>query len=258
MSISSLRLATVFTALTAAGLCVPASAQSSTSEKPRWNVGISAVLSPSPYRNYDNKAWPLPVVNYEGRSFYFRGASIGYRLLNSRADEFSVLVSPMGNRFRHDDSRDPQLRRLSDRDVSGMAGLAWRHRAAWGIVQARVQKEFTGHGSGSMLDLNYSYPIVKGHLSLVPVLGTSYSNSALNDYYYGISAREAFRSGLPAYHAGGGSSPYFGIIASYKLSRTWLAAGGARYTRLPHAVTDSPMVDADHTVSYFASLSYVF
>ncbi|MEY2150706.1 MipA/OmpV family protein [Rhodanobacter sp. 115] len=32
----------------------------------------------------------------------------------------------------------------------------------------------------------------------------------------------------------------------------------ARYTRLPHAVTDSPMVDADHAVSYFASLSYVF
>ncbi|WP_175481503.1 MipA/OmpV family protein [Rhodanobacter glycinis] len=32
----------------------------------------------------------------------------------------------------------------------------------------------------------------------------------------------------------------------------------ARYTRLPHAVADSPMVDADHAVSYFASLSYVF
>ncbi len=208
MSTPSLRLAAVFTVLAAASLCSPASAQSSTPEKPRWNVGTSAVWSPSLYRNYSNKAWLLPAINYEGRSFYFRGASMGYRLLNSSTNEVSILVSPMGNRFRHDDSNDPRLRRLSDRDVSGMAGFAWRHRADWDIVQARVQKEFTGHGGGSMLDLNYSYPVVKGRLSLLPVLGMSYNNSALNDYYY--------------------------------------------------AITDSPMVDANHTVSYFASLSYVF
>lgn len=258
MSTTSSRLAGLCLALAGAGLCAPASAQSAPANQPRWNIGISAVWSPSPYRDYNNKAWPLPLVNYEGRSFYFRGAGIGYRLFDARADEFSILVSPLGNRFRHDDSDDPQLRRLSDRDVSGMVGLAWRHRADWGIVQARVQKEFTGHGGGSSVDLNYSFPVVKGRLSLLPVVGVTYNNGALNDYYYGIRAGEALRSGLPRYRAGSGSSPYVGVVAAYQLSHSWLASAGARYTSLPTAITDSPMVATDHTASYFAALSYVF
>ena len=241
-------------------LSLPLSAQARTAseQKPTWTLGIAAAWSPSPYRNYDNKAWPLPLVSYEGKSFYVRGATIGYKLLGPGADELSVIVSPLGNRFRHDDADDPRLRRLSDRDISGMAGIAWRHRADWGQVQASAQKEFTGHGGGSSLDLSYAYPITQGSLTLTPTLGVNYSNSALNNYYYGVSVKDAFRSGLDAYRAGGGSSPYLGINAIYRLSHAWLASAGIRYALLPNAVKDSPMVDASNTRSYFLSLSYVF
>ncbi|TCV92705.1 outer membrane protein [Luteibacter rhizovicinus] len=258
MSIASLRLASLSAALACTAFCSSALAQSAPQQSPTWTLGLGAVWSPSPYRSYNNKAWPLPMVNYDGKSFYAHGAIFGYRLFKTDSDEFSITASPLGNRFRHDDTDDARLRQLSNRDISGMVGVAWRHQAVWGAVQASAQKEFTGHGGGSAFDLNYSYPIIRGNLTLVPTGGVTYSNGALNNYYYGIGTSEALRSGLPAYHAGGGSSPYLGMAAIYKLSHSWLATGGLRYTRLPTSVKDSPMVDADHTVSYFVALSYIF
>jgi outer membrane protein len=255
---TSLRLASLPIALACGAFCNAAQAQSAPQKSATWTVGIGAIWSPSPYRSYDNKVWPLPMVNYEGKSFYARGATIGYRLFKTGSDEFSIIASPLGNRFLHDDTSDPRLRRLSDRNISGMAGVAWRHYAKWGLLQANVQKEFTGHGGGTAFDASYSYPITQGSLTLLPTIGATYSSSALNDYYYGIGLKEALRSGLPVYHAGGGSSPYLGVAATYKLSRSWITTGGVRYARVPNAVKDSPMVDADHTVSYFVALSYSF
>lgn len=258
MSNASLRLTILSAASMGAVLCTPAKAQSSAEHSATWALGLGVIWSPSPYRNYNNKAWPLPMVNYDGKSFYIHGISIGYRLFKTDQDEFSIVASPMGNRFLHSDSHDPQMRLLSDRDISGLAGVAWRHHAEWGVLQASAQKEFTGHGGGGVFDASYSYPLIQGSLRLVPTLGVTYNTSALNNYYYGISTAEALRSGLPSYHAGGGTSPYLGITASYQLSRSWMVSASIRYTALPTTIKNSPMVDAGHTQSYLIALSYIF
>jgi outer membrane protein len=258
MSSTSLRLASLTATLISIALCGSASAQSTPPQGPAWSLGIGVIWSPSPYRNYSSKGWPLPIVNYEGEAFFVRGATVGYHLLKTNSDEFSIIASPLGNRFVHDDTDDPHLRRLSDRDISGMAGVAWRHHADWGVLQASTQKEFTGHGGGSAFDVSYSYPVIQGNLTLLPTSGVTYSTSALNNYYYGIGAADALRSGLPIHHVGGGSSPYIGMVATYKLSHSWVTTVGLRYALLPTAVKDSPMVNANHTISYSIALSYIF
>ncbi|MBT2118094.1 MipA/OmpV family protein [Dyella sp. LX-66] len=257
MPTSMLRLAVLSAASICSLACSAAMAQSAAPQG-GWTLGLGAVWSPSPYRDYNNKAWPLPLVSYEGKSFYLRGATVGYRLLKTDSDELSIIASPMGNRFVHGDSDDPRLRRLSDRDISGTAGIAWRHTASWGLLQASAQKEFTGHGGGNVFDASYSYPVIQGRFSLIPSVGVTYTSGALNNYYYGIGSAEALRSGLPFYRAGGGSSPYAGVSANYNISSRWIASGGLRYTRLPGAAKNSPMVDGSHTQSYFVSLSYAF
>jgi outer membrane protein len=258
MSVPRSRSASLLALLAGMGLSGAVAAQSADGHPSGWSLGVGAAWAPSPYRSYDNKALPLPLVSYEGKSFYFRGASAGYKLLSTRNDELSILVSPFTNRFRHQDTDDARLRQLSNRDISGMAGVAWKHTAEWGVISTSAQKEFTGHGGGTLLDAGYSYPLPKGALTLVPTVGVSRSNSALNDYYYGVSGREALRSGLSAYHAGGGTAPYVNLMAIYHLSPSWVTSGGMRYTMLPDAVKDSPMVNAEHTRSFFVSLSHVF
>jgi MipA family protein len=199
----------------------------------------------------------MPMIRYNGESFYVQGVTVGYRFYKASEDEFSVVASPFGQRFLHGDTRDPQLRLLSDRNISVSMGVAWRHTAKWGTLQASAEKVFTDHGGG-VFDASYSYPFVEGRLRITPAAGVTYLDSGLNNFYYGISPAEAARSGLPAYHAGGGLSPYLGIFASYQLSDSWLTSAGIHYSFLPGAITNSPMVDTKHTQSYFAGLSYVF
>src|SRR6187402_57395 len=136
MSVPRSRSASLLALLAGMGLSGAVAAQSADGHPSGWSLGVGAAWAPSPYRSYDNKALPLPLVNYEGKSFYFRGASAGYKLFSTPSDEISLLVSPFANRFRHQDTNNAQLKQLSNRDISGMAGVAWRHKAEWGVLSA--------------------------------------------------------------------------------------------------------------------------
>jgi outer membrane protein len=236
----------------------PCAAQTASASAKSWSLGAAAIWSASPYRDYDNKALPVPVIGYEGRHFFLRGIVLGYRLLGTDNSELAVIASPDPNRFLARDSDDPRLRRLSDRNVSGLAGLSWRLYGNWGIIQATAQKELTGHGGGEVADLGYEFPLREGRFTLTPGAGLTYSSSALNDYYYGIRAREVAGSGLAGYRPGAAASPYFKLGLVYNLTRSWLLIANYRLAVLPGTLKDSPMVDRDFTESYLAGVSYVF
>ncbi|WP_413623807.1 MipA/OmpV family protein [Luteibacter sp. Lutesp34] len=250
MSLSWLALAAALLAPSAALAAQPT---------PKLSLGVGFAWSPSPYRSYDNKAWPIPVASYEGQRFFVRGVGVGMRLWRDDRNELSLMVSPIGNRFRHEDTDDTRLRRLSDRDVSGQLGVQWRSSGTWGVVQVAAQKEVTGHGGGHAFDANYGYPLPFAHsLVLTPMVGATYTSAALNDYYYGVTEKEALRSGLPSYRAGSGTAPYAGVTATARLGTRWNLLATLRLSRLPDAVKGSPMVEGSSTRSYLVALSYTF
>ncbi|MCF7752093.1 MipA/OmpV family protein [Bacillus subtilis subsp. subtilis] len=226
--------------------------------KPRSSLGVAVVALKSPYAGYKTDTVGAPVISYEGRKFHFRGGSFGYTLFDNASTEVSLLASPYMMRFKHNDSDDLRLRQLSNRSFSAMAGVAVRHNATWGIVQGNVQAEVSGHGGGIAADAKYAYPLPTGRVTLMPGIGATYAGSALNDYYFGVSSAEAGRSGLAAYRAGSGVSPYFDLTAVMPLGPHWTAAASLRRTVLSNAVKDSPMTAGDHMDSAALSLSYGF
>jgi len=236
----------------------PSTAQNASAPTKTWSVGAAAMWSASAYRDYDNEALPVPVINYEGHHFFLRGIVLGYRLLAAQNNELAVIASPEANQFLARRSDDPHLRRLSDRNVSGLAGVSWRVYGNWGGIQATAQKELTGHGGGIMTDLSYGYTLQQGRFALMPGAGLNYSSRALNDYYYGIRAKEVARSGLAPYRPDAAAAPYLHLGLVYSLSRSWLLIGDFRLTVLPRTVEDSPMVDHDFTASSLAGVSYAF
>ncbi len=235
-----------------------AQAQVAPGAKPRSSVGLAVAAQKSPYAGYDTDVLPIPVVNYEGKSFHLRGGSVGWKLFNSESTEVSLLASPYMMRFKHKDTDNVQLRQLSNRSLSAMAGVAVRHTAPWGIVQANMQAEVSGHGGGFAADAKYAYPIPTGKVTLVPGIGAGYASADLNDYYFGVSARESARSGLATYKAGSGVSPYIDLTAIMPLGAHWVATGSLRRTRLSDAITDSPMTEGKHMDSALIALSYGF
>ncbi|QWT22189.1 MipA/OmpV family protein [Bacillus sp. NP157] len=252
------RHARLAAAVAAVALPVAAPAQ----EAPRtssWGVGAMVVANESPYRDYKTDAIALPALSYEGKRIYLRGATVGFRLYNTQASELSLIASPLGFRFRGKDSDDARLRRLSDRDISGLAGVAWRYGdAEWGVVQASFQKELTGHGGGTVADASYAFPIRKGGMILTPRVGVTRNSAEMNNYYFGVDRGDALKSGLPGYRAKGGNSPYVDLSLVQMLGRHWTVAAGFRYAALPDTVADSPMVDKDSTSTIFGSVMYRF
>jgi len=248
-------------ALAAAALFVslPAHAQQGGPEDPRgWSAGIGAAWSPSAYRSYRNRAWPVPTFAYEGERFFVRGPGVGYRLVDGNGFDLNAVVSLHPQRYRAKDARDAQLRQLDDRDFSAVAGLDARWRGPWGTVGASLKTDVTGHGGGLVGDLNYAYPLPSGRVTWIPIVGVEYASADMNDYYYGIDAREAARSGLDRYQAGSSLSPYVSISARIQVTPRWTATVGVRALRLDGEVTDSPMVGRSTATGYLASLNYDF
>ncbi len=223
-----------------------------------WSAGIGAAWSPSAYRHYRNRAWPVPTFAYEGDRFFVRGPGVGYRLMQQPQFDLNAVLTLHPQRYRAKDARLAAMRELDNRDFSGVAGLDARWRAEWGMVGAAVKKEITGHGGGITGDLNYSYPLPSGRVTWIPMVGVEYASAAMNDYYYGISAREAARSGLPGYRPGSAVSPYVSIAARISLGERWDATVGVRSLRLSDEVKDSPMVGRSMANGYLASVNYRF
>ncbi|WP_163369459.1 MipA/OmpV family protein [Endozoicomonas acroporae] len=80
-----------------------------------------------------------------------------------------------------------------------------------------------------------------------------------NDYYYGISSKEAGNNPLlSTYKADAGVDMGLEVMATYQLSSRWLLVGGAEYTRFSSSVTDSQLVDKSNQTSVMAGVAYMF
>jgi len=134
---------------------------------PGVQAGISAGATSGAYAHYDVKPLVVPSIAWQGERFFASPGSLGMYLYKREGLRLSAAVTPYTLRFKTDDVNDPQLRRLHSRQMSAMAGINGEYSADWGIVEASVMREVTGHGGGMESRLHYSYPIQAGRFTWV-------------------------------------------------------------------------------------------
>ena len=150
------------------------------------------------------------------------------------------------------------MKQLDRRRGTLMAGLAYSHAASWGILRTSVVADTLGYSDGYLWDNTYLYRFDLGDWTVTPGVGVTWSSERLNRYYFGISGKEASRSGLNAYSPDGDWSPYAELSTNYRINDSWSAWATGRYVRLSDEVKDSPMVDRSYTVVFGAGVSYRF
>ncbi|HIE1098077.1 MULTISPECIES: MipA/OmpV family protein [Stenotrophomonas] len=227
-------------------------------QTPGVQAGITVGATSGAYAHYDAKPLVVPAIAWQGQRFFASPGSLGMYLYKDRGLRLSAAVTPYTLRFKTDDVNDPQLRRLHSRQLSAMAGLNGEYSADWGIVEASVMREVSGHGGGTESRVHYSYPIQAGRFTWVPRVGVVHSSARLLDYYYGISDEEALRSGLAAYSPGSATSPSLQIAVSTPLGTKWRATGVVANQWFGDAVKDSPMARRGTQTSAFVSLMRSF
>jgi outer membrane protein len=224
----------------------------------QWSVGAGVGVLNSPYKDYDRDVYPVPVITYEGDNFWFRGLGGGYYLWNDQADKLSIMAYYDPMHFKPGDSDDWRLKQLDKRKSSMMAGLSYVHNTQYGFLRTSIAADTLDNSNGYIWDLAWLYRYTNGGLTLTPGIGVEYTSENYNDYYYGVSRREANRSGLDRYSADDGWNPYLALTASYEFTQDWNVYGTGRYTRLSDEIKDSPMVDKSWAGAFSVGVTYSF
>lgn len=159
-------------------------------------VGAGGFYSTSPYKKHDDSILPFPLINYEGERFYVSGASAGVYIWKDGMHEVMAGVSYYGYKFDNDKTDDHRLKRLSNRHSTLMAEIGYRLKTDYGIAAVKVSGDVLGNSEGFIVDLNYRYPLTYGNFRVVPAVGVQWASKNQQDYYYGVSRKEAQKSGL--------------------------------------------------------------
>jgi len=237
--------------------CV-SSAEDNQGQKRNTTLGLGVGVSMSEYRGYDPTILPLPFFSYTGGRFFIRGLTGGVYLYKDIHQTFSLDLSYLPQKFDASESDDQAMRRLDDRDPSMLAGASYGLTTEFGMAKLSVSTDILGRSNGIIADASYSYPVQLNVLKITPAVGGTWTNSAYNDYYYGISASESRKSGLREYDADYAFSPYVGLNMLFNITDSVTFMIHSRVAYLSSEISDSPMVDQDYKYSFGAAVSYSF
>jgi len=221
-------------------------------------LGASVIYAESPYKGGQDRYLPVPIINYEGDSFWLRSLQGGYYLWKDPQNQLSLTLAGWAQQYDPDDNDLGAMKGLDKRRMTLMGGVEYRHLADWGIVRTNLLGDVLGNSDGIVWDLSYLYRFDFGSFSVTPGIGAIWNSSNQNRYYYGVSGHEAARTGISRYQPDDSWSPYVELSANYRLTDRWNAGIYARYTRLADEIKDSPMVNQDSQLTAWTGISYTF
>lgn len=136
-------------------------------------VGAGVGVGKSPYKQYDNDAFPVPDIDYDSDHFWWHGLGGGYYLWNDESDKLSVtgFWDPM--RFKPSDSDNRRLRQLDKRRSTVMAGLSYQHFTQYGFLRTTLAGDVLDNSNGFIWDLAWLYRYTNGGLTVTPASGLS-------------------------------------------------------------------------------------
>jgi len=222
-------------------------------------VGAGMLVKDEPFKGVGTEVYPLPFYMYQGRAFTMRGLSATYELSGNDALAIRALARFRTDGYDADDSSD--LRGMSDRRNSLDVGAELWLENSWGNLGLDAVTDALSEHDGHEATLSYVLPFRGAfgirELGLRPMLGLSWRSENLNNYYYGVRAREATVA-RTAYKSGDAVNPYAGIVLDYQLAERWSIFSLFRNEWLADEITDSPIIDQQNVVSVIVGLLYRF
>lgn len=223
-----------------------------------FSIG-GAVLSSNPsYVGLKADTIAVPFLGYEGNRYYFRGLSLGRHITRTRTEQLSLSINLEPFRFRPRESSDVAMQQLDKRGFGASAGVNYQYNTRFGSISADLNTEITGRHNGQRANITYSLPLNRPsqRWQLAPEIRLNYTSKDYIRYYFGVSAEESLRSGLPSYSGAHAFSPAIGFGGYYMFTPNLSVVGSLRLIRSASAITDSPMVQGRSARSVFLALSY--
>lgn len=220
-----------------------------------FHIGGGAFVQTQPYAGVDTKVYPAPVVAYEGERLYVRSAIVGYRLITGEGVSIGPQVEPRVQGYSADDS--PFLSGMHDRHWSIDGGVNIEAITRVGVLGVTIATDLLGLNRGQEVEFRYLVMFPAFGFHLIPSGGVRWKSEKLVDYYYGVRPNEA-RPGRPAYEGEQAFDPFLRLVVRHELTKRWSLFTDATYEWLASEITDSPIVNNDHQLSFTVGALYAW
>lgn len=223
-----------------------------------WQAGLAVATVDAAYKGRNRDNYVFPVISYEGERLYFRGIELGYSLIRTRSQELAVVSGIGGKRFEPKKNSDTGLQQLDKRDFRLETGLKFTQRTPYGRITAESRVNVRDFDTGYQTSLGYFYSLSPSprQWQLGPRIDVSYVSGSYTDYFYGISAAEAERSGLSAYDSNSSWNASISLEGYVRLNERWSVAGTIKRSFLDDTIRNSPMTEGSHANSAFIVVNY--
>ena len=234
----------------------PAASQATSPYSLTLGLGVARLPEYEGSDQFDARA--LPFINYRsGRFFAGTLSGVGYNLSNTPSFEFGPVLS---YRFGRDESDSPRLRGLGDIDAGADVGAYLRWNAQPFTLGARLERGVGGDAKGTSLRLDAGYALAINRSNVLRFdAAVDWADADVMQGFFGISAPQSLRSGLPAYTASSGIRRY-GVSAAWahNITPNWISTVRVGVYRLGSEAAGSPLTLKRSSGLVSAGLTYRF
>lgn len=222
----------------------------------RLTAGLLATFEASGYVGKD-KVGVMPLFLYDNHRLYIEGTEAG---VYGYKDDKHWLRGGLTYDLQSFNPDDTEFKTLNKRKASVNAHASYMYITPVGGFELKMATDVLGKSKGQIITLAHrsKFDLLDNKLELYPKFGVAWHSANYNDYYYGVSANEAIKSGIAQYQAKSGYSPFASISAKYQLGEHVGLFAHQRLEWLSSSQKSSPLTDDKLQSSTHLGLTYRF
>ncbi len=145
---------------------------------------------------------------------------------------------------------------IPDRKFALSMGAELLYGTPMGQLQAQLLTDVSGVHNGTQLNLDLSQVWGVNRWRFKANIGVSWQSKETVDYYYGIDSNAGDFN--ISYTGRSTLNSHIGVLLSYRINNNISYVNQFKYSQLGSGITNSPLIEADNTTSYFSGLYYRF
>ena len=222
----------------------------------RVAIGGGFAVAPKFPGNDGYRAHLVPAVHLAYGPVFFGVGGLGVNLHRDSRWRFGVHLAPSRGRKASD---DPRVQGLGDVGSTLRAGLFGAYADRGVLVRANLSTDIGGEKQGTLARLDVFGRFRAGErLGFFAGPGLTWSDQRYMQRFFGVSAEQSARSGLPQFDAKAGvSSLRLSAGALYRLDRRWRLVTSYSIARLEGDAGASPITETRTQQHFFVSATYL-
>lgn len=222
----------------------------------RLSLGVNVAYNATAYKA-DNALTVSPHGFYDNNRWYIEGGEAGFYPYKDGKHHARIGVAYDGTSFDPKDA-DGSLQGLDKRKASAQALASYMYVSPVGGFKAKIATDALSRHDGTVVSLSHISRFTHNKLTIYPTVGVNWHDKNYNNYYYGVSDAESRRTGVSAYQADAGFSPFVSAMVNYDMNDDISLFANQRIEWLSSAQKDSPMVDGNIESTTRVGVSYRF